>query len=404
MLFRSALLSVAFWVLFLAALRVGAVPPEDCGLNNMDAINASALEAMGWIQRNQNADGTYVYEYNRDTDELSGQYNNVRHAGVTMSLYQAFGKFRQTETLRTADRAMEWMFERTERRNGWAALAPSGDYAELGASDLMLVSLLEREWAMDTDEYDEEMKELGRFIVSMQKDDGNFYIGYDLVRDEPRYEGTSRYYPGESLLGLAMLHNMFPDEGWDEPALKALDYLTTKRDELENVDFPPLPDQWTAMAIGEMAGWGLTEQQADYVHRLASRFGLLVRTEAQRQGSWYGLEFRGRHARGAGAGTWIEGITGLWRATWRDERLEDIREPLQERAVCMSGIMAANQVTEVEAEKYGRPEIAQGAWFTQGATRMDDQQHVLSGLIQTLDAMQGFTNRERIPSLPSTSQ
>ena len=70
----------------------------------------------------------------------------------------------------------------------------------------------------------------------------------------------------------------------------------------------------------------------------------------------------------------------------------------------MSGIMAANQVTEVEAEKYGRPEIAQGAWFTQGATRMDDQQHVLSGLIQTLDAMQGFTNRERIPSLPSTSQ
>ena len=286
MLFRSALLSVAFWVLFLAALRVGAVPPEDCGLNNMDAINASALEAMGWIQRNQNADGTYVYEYNRDTDELSGQYNNVRHAGVTMSLYQAFGKFRQTETLRTADRAMEWMFERTERRNGWAALAPSGDYAELGASDLMLVSLLEREWAMDTDEYDEEMKELGRFIVSMQKDDGNFYIGYDLVRDEPRYEGTSRYYPGESLLGLAMLHNMFPDEGWDEPALKALDYLTTKRDELENVDFPPLPDQWTAMAIGEMAGWGLTEQQADYVHRLAS-------------GCWCGRRRSGR-VRGTG--------------------------------------------------------------------------------------------------------
>jgi hypothetical protein len=404
MLFRSVLLSAAFWVLFLAALRVGAVPPEDCGRDGTDAIHGAALGAMYWIQRNQLSDGTYVYEYNAETDELTPQYNNVRHAGVTMSVYQAFGKFRQPETLKTADRAMDWMIENTVRRHGWAALSPAGEYAELGASDLMLVSLLERELAVDTGEHDDLMRELGRFIVAMQKEDGNFYIGYDLVRDEPRYEGTSRYYPGESLLGLAMLHNMFPGEGWDGPALKALDYLTTKRDELEDVDFPPLPDQWTAMAIGEMAGWGLSEQQVDYVHLLAARFGLLVRTEAQRQGSWYGLEVRGRHARGAGAGTWVEGLTGLWRSTWQDERLHDLREPLLARALCMSGILAENQVTRVESDLYSRPGLAEGAWFTDGATRMDDQQHVLSGMIQTLDAAAGFRDRQRILSLPLTGE
>lgn len=398
MLFRSALLSVAFWSLFLAGLRVFAVPPEDCGWTDKDDISRAAIDAMYWIQRNQNADGTYVYEYNVDTDELTPEYNNVRHAGVTMSLYQAYGKFQQTETLAVADRAMGWMIDRTERRHDWATLAPSGGYAELGATDLMLVSLAERRFATNDSQYDDLMRELARFIVSLQKDDGNFYIGYDLMKDETQREGTSRYYPGESLLGLAHMHNIFPDEGWDEPALKALQYLTTMRDDVEDIDFPPLPDQWTAMAIGEMAGWGLTEQQADYVHRLASRFGLLVRTEAQRQGSWYGLEFRGRHARGAGAGTWIEGITGLWRATWQDQRLEDIREPLEERAVCMSGIMAANQVSRAESDAYKRPGYVEGAWLADGATRMDDQQHVLSGLIWTLDVMEGQQDRIREPA------
>lgn len=395
MLFRSALLSGVFWVVFLAGVRVAAVPPEDCGLNNAAAIEDAARQTMAWIQRNQLSDGTYIYEYNGYTNELTPQYNNVRHAGVTMSLYQAYGKFSETETLNTADRALEWMLDNTVRVHGWAALAPSGTYAELGASDLMLVSLEERRLATGGTQYDELMRELGWFIVSLQREDGGFYIGYDLAAGEPQREGTSRYYPGESLLGLAMLHNLFPDEDWDEPAWKALEFITTQRDEVEGVDFPPLPDQWTAMAVGEMAGWGLSDQQTDYVHRLAARFGLLVRTEAQRQGSWYGLATKGRHARGAGAGTWIEGITGLWRATWGDDRLADIREPLKERAICMSGIMAENQVTAEEAGEYGRPDIAQGAWFTEGVTRMDDQQHVLSGLIFTLDAMEGFRDRAR---------
>jgi hypothetical protein len=340
---------------------------------------------MEWIIRNQNADGTYVYEYNGDTNELTPQYNNVRHAGVTMSLYQAARDFDSANALSAADRALEWMISHTERRSGWAALAPSGDYAELGGSALMLISLEERRVATGDAANDDLMRELARFIVGLQKEDGNFYVGYDLAENEPRYEGTSRYYPGEALLALAMLQNMFPDDNWKGNALTALDYLTTRRDVAEGVDFPPLPDQWTAMAIGEMASWGLTDQQADYARKLSARFGILVRTEAQRQGSWYGLLARGRHARGAGAGTWIEGITGLWNAAQQDQRLADLSEPLRERATCMSGIMATNQVTPAEAADYGHPDIAEGAWFSQGATRMDDQQHALSGLLQTLE-------------------
>lgn len=399
MLFRSALLSAAFWIVFLAGLRVAAVPPESCGQADPAAIESAARLAISWIENNQHSDGTFLYEYNAETDEDAPFYNNVRHAGVTMSLYQAAGKLKDQAALAAAERALGWMLDRTTYRHGWAALAPDGT-AELGASDLMLVALEERRLASGDRQYDDLMRQLAAFIVSLQRDDGGFYIGYDLAADAPQTAGTSKYYPGESLLGLVLLDEALPGEGWDAYAWKALDFITTRRDEVEDVDFPPLADQWTAYAIGEMAGPRLSDQQVDYAHELAARFGLLVRSEAQRQGSWYGHLVRGRHARGAGAGTWIEGLAALWRASQKDERLADLAGPIRERAVCISGIMAERQVSAEEAAAYSDPVKAEGAWFRSGATRMDDEQHTLSGLLYALDVIADDADRAPATTIP----
>lgn len=405
MLFRSALLSAAFWAVFLAGVRVAAVPPEDCGEDNAAAIEGAARAAIAWIENNQLPDGTYVYEYNRATGETTPQYNSVRHAGLTMSLYQAAGHFQDPVMLAAADRGLAWMLQRTAQRGDWTALAASGTTAELGGSDLMLVSLAERRVVTGDTRYDDLMRRMARFIVSLQRDDGGYYVGYDLAGGVPQYEGTSKYYPGESLLALTMTQDAFPGEGWDTYARKALDFIATRRDDVEDVDYPPLADQWAGYGIGEVAGWspGLTSEEADYARSLAGRFGLLVRTEAERQGSWYGLLVRGRHARGAGSGTWIEGLTGLWRASQEDPRLADLAGPLKGRAVCVSGIMAANQVSPEEAAAYADPVKVTGAWFINDVTRMDDQQHTLSGLMYTLDALAGDADRAPATTLPTPS-
>ncbi len=52
------------------------------------------------------------------------------------------------------------------------------------------------------------------------------------------------------------------------------------------------------------------------------------------------------------------------------------------------------QVTEEEAAAYPQPDIARGAWFRAGETRMDDQQHAFSGLLYTVDALDGRVRRE----------
>jgi hypothetical protein len=401
MLGRSALLSVAFWIAFVGVLRIAVVPPESCGDANRDAITDAAVAAEGWLQRNQGSDGRYVYIYDRDSDTISSDYNEVRHAGVTMALYQAAGRFQDAEALDAADAGLAWMSENLIRQDGWAALAPGGGRAKLGASALMLVALAERRLATVDPQHDDLMRELGRFIVTLQRGDDGFYVAWLTAERSPQLEGTSRFFPGEAFWALALLHEAFPGEGWDRPARLAADFLTTRRDEVEDVSFPPLADQWTAYGLAEMVEWGLHDHHIDYARRLAGRFGFLIRVEAQRQGGPLGTLVRRWEIRAAAAGTWVEGMAALWRLASVDERLADLRPKIEERLICAGGILAEQQVSGEDADTYAQPDLVEGAWFVGGETRMDDQQHAFSGLLYTVDALDDRLHRE--PDAPMTN-
>ena len=388
----GALLSVALWGVFLGGLRVAVVPPESCGEANAEAIERAMVEAAGWMKRNQHADGTYVYLYFGDTDTVPVEYNEVRHAGVTMSLYQAAGRLEDAGALAAADRGLEWMRSHLVRRDGWAALDWPGGEPKLGATALMAAGLAERRVATGDESHDDLMRELGRFMLALQHADGGFYNGWRVAAGEP-VPGTSKYYPGEAFWALTLLDKAFPGEGWGEASQGAAGWLVTKRDGELNVEFPPLPDQWTAYGLAELADSGLSEGQADYARRLAERWGFFTRIESQRQGGWMGQLVRGQEARASGMGTWVEGLAALWRVSAKDERLSDLSGQIRERALCASGILAERQIDELEAGTYARPEMARGGWFRAGETRMDDQQHAFSGLLYTLDALEGRVQR-----------
>ena len=73
----------------------------------------------------------------------------------------------------------------------------------------------------------------------------------------------------------------------------------------------------------------------------------------------------------------------MWRLARADERLSDLEPELAERAICGAGILASRQITFRESAAWPNPDLAAGAWFRDGITRMDDQQHALSGLALT---------------------
>ena len=400
---RTALYALAVWFLFAVFLRLVVVPAEVCGTASAHTLRTASAAASDWIERALRPSGRYVYIYNADTDGQPALYNEVRHAGVTMALYQSAGRGEDERALATADSALAWMLDHLYRMDNWAALTDeNGSRAKLGATALMLNALAERRLATGETTHDEVMRELGRFLVWMQRDDGGFHIAFDVGPRAPDLIGTSRYFPGEALWALALLHEALPDPQWEQAARRAARFISTMRDDVEGVEYPPLNDHWASYGFAEMAEWGLEEPEIEYARRLAARFGFLVRAEAQLEGGGIAALTRGSTPRRAASlGTWVEGMSALWRLSVADERLSDLSDDIADRLACAGAILAERQYDAQQASDAVRPELVEGAWFVDGETRMDDQQHALSGLLYAADALDGRGQRE--PDLPLAS-
>ena len=400
---RRTWLQLVLWAVLLLVLRLAVIPAEAREPLSIEEIRGAVTAARGWMQRVQYEDGSYLYRYDADADLVPREYNEVRHAGVTMALFQAAGRDGDLEALAQAERAVVWMTEQLHRRDGWAALTnAAGSRAKVGATGLMVVALAERRLATGDTRYDELMRELGRYLAFMQRNDGGFYVAWQVLRAEPDRVGSSRYYPGEAMWGLALLHEAFPGEGWDAYARAAARLITTERDELEEVRFPPLADHWAAYGLAEMVEWGLGDAEIEYARRLAGRFGFLLRVESQREEGLFGGP--GRLIRvevpASAFGTWVEGMAALWRLSASDPRMADLRPQIEERLETGASLLARRQVDGAEAEGYARPDRVLGAWLVNGETRMDDQQHALSGLLFAADALEGRTQRSPDELLP----
>jgi len=84
-------------------------------------------------------------------------------------------------------------------------------------------------------------------------------------------------------------------------------------------------------------------------------------------------------------------LTGELVATLQAGRgwsLADVVENIEERIVCTAGFMVQRQETAATASMWPRPGLVQGAWFYRGYTQMDDQQHVLSGLLSAIPVIE----------------
>jgi hypothetical protein len=242
--------------------------------------------------------------------------------------------------------------------------------ASVGGAALLTAALVERRLHTDEPVHDDLLRELGRFLVGMQRDDGGFYVSVNVRTGAVDRAGTSRYYPGEALWAIARLESLFPDEPWDEPARRAATFIATTRDEIEGVVAPPLNDHWAAYGFAEMATWttpGVDDDVADYARQLYGRFALLIRTESRRDAAFVNT-IHGPPRRSSAVGTWVEGQAALGRLSRVDERLADLGDRIVDSARCGTGVLVDRQQDN-------------GAWYVDGATRMDDQQHAISGLL-----------------------
>jgi small neutral amino acid transporter SnatA (MarC family) len=374
-----------------AVVAFGVVaPPERCPAVTAGELRASAGEATDWFARNQDRDGTWLYLYDRSTDTVAPEYNVVRHSGVTMSLYQAAAAG-VPGALEGADQGTDWALQQLVLRDGWAAVRDGGD-ASVGATALLTAGLVERRVDTGDDVHDGLLRRMGGFLRSQTEATGAVLARYDLGARAPVPGLYSKYYTGEAYWALARLHRVFPDEGWGEVADSIGAYLAVDRDRVEDV-WPPVPDHWAAYGLAETVEFEdrdvsrlqpLTEDEVDHARRQAGLFGAQTRWVSQQAGPWGALVRGPVVPRGGGYGVMGEAFTGLWHVARADARLADMREPIAERALCTAALAVREQVGSGEAESAASPDRVRGAWFLDGETRMDDQQHALSALLRTV--------------------
>lgn len=369
-------------------LRVGLVPAEVCPPVTAAEVRVALDEAAAWFERGIDASGRYAYGYHRGTGEVSSSYNDARHAGVTMSLYQSAIEH-DPGLVGLADRGLAFMTERVVPAGDGAAwrVHSSGDLA-LGANSLFLAALALRRQATGDPVHDDLMRAVGRFLLGQQLDDGNMLAYWRPSDGAPLPGVTGKFATGEAAWALALLERAFPGEGWAEAALPTIDYLGQRRDRDEG-RISRMPDHWAAYALSELDAVHRSDARVGYARQLAGYFGIRLRFESQRRGDGINLAVRWFPGPPAGVGTAGEGIGALWRLSLEEERIADLRRNIEERLVCTAGFMVERQVGAAEAASYPDPGLVRGAWFYRGYTQMDDQQHVISALLAALAVLDG---------------
>jgi hypothetical protein len=378
------------WVVVLGAVRVVVALPEHCPVADETALRQSAAEAVAWLERNQLQDGRWLYRYDRAADRAIDDYNTVRHAGVVMSLYQAHAAG-VAGALEVADRGVEWAEAHLVEHDDWVAVEPASNRVTTGAAGLLVAGLAERRRATGDAVHDELMRALGRFLLVHVEESGAVIESWNRREQRPAFGRYSPFFTGEVYWALALMHEAFPSEGWDEPARRIGHYLATDRDRVEGY-FPDVPDHWAAYGMWVTTRWSepggsdrpLTPQQVAYVERQAGLGSVQVRWESQRVDDFPRYLLRGRRTLGAGLGTLGEQLTGLWQVAVADDRLRHLADPIAERALCVAGMVVERQVGAADAGGFADPDRVRGAWFQFDITQMDDQQHALSAVLLAL--------------------
>ncbi len=382
---RRVALHLAVLIVGAAVVRVGVVPAEVCPAVTAANVSDSIDATLGWLIGGMADDGTYTYGYHRDQDRINTSYNNARHGGVTMSLYQAFAISGDREVLAAADRGLAHSLTSIVEHDDWMAWQP-GRNIEVGANGLLLAALALRRAATGDPAHDQLMRAMGRFLVMQQQSDGSVFASWDGSDQQPR-PVFGPFATGEAAWALALLDREFPGEGFGEAASLTVDYMGNDRNLAEGY-LTSLPDHWAAYTVSDLDPDLLTDGRIAYVRRLAGYFGIRLRFEAQRRGTGLNLWLRWYPGPPAGVGTAGEGIGALYRLSLREPRLADLTAQIEERLVCTAGFMVQRQVSPEEASVAAEPALQAGAWFYRGYTQMDGQQHVLSTLLAALPVLE----------------
>lgn len=181
--------------------------------------------------------GRIRYLYDPAEDRVQGGYNLLRHGGSAWSLISAWERTKYEPWLEASRAAIGFLLAHTrvQERHGpfgggrtrWVV---ESQRIKLGGAGLGLLALAEYTAATGDERWLPEAREFATYLVSAQKESGEFeYFGH-MTPGAPPEEETSAYYPGEAIVGLMRLHTIDPNPLWLATAERGARWLIEVRD------------------------------------------------------------------------------------------------------------------------------------------------------------------------------
>ena len=156
--------------------------------------------------------------------------------------------------------------------------------------------------------------------------------------------------------------------------------VSTERNDRDFVPVGPLNDHWAAHTFAEMASWPIGDAEAAYARSLAGRFAALTRWEAQKDSGAPYSWTHGPPRRAAALGTWVEGQAALATSP----------APITGSRTCATtrGQRGVRRGSAHRPSARRQRPAHRGAWFDSGQSRIDDEQHPISGLLGLADLLE----------------
>lgn len=228
---------------------------------NPQALIDSINDAADYLVRNCDANGRFNYLVNPGSNaDSSEKYNVLRHAGTIYALAMYQDVFPHPEVARTIRQSAKYLHDNAirpvEGQDDMSAVWSDPEItgknapiaAKLGGAGLALLALVSADDVLPGLLDLNLAREIGNFIIFMQKSDGRFYSKYfqqTKCRDDA---WTSLYYPGEAALGLLMLYRKDPHDKWLQAAHDAIVGMAELRRLINRYD----PDHWALLATAEL--------------------------------------------------------------------------------------------------------------------------------------------------------
>jgi len=211
-------------------------------------------------------DGRFIYRHQRtEVPRRTADYNVLRHCGAAWSMLDIATQYGQMPgVINAAGLAIGYLISNHIRPfgdDGSACVVEDG-IVKLGGNGLALLAIAELYRLNRRDELLDIARQLGRFILSEQRPDGDFVHSRIYATREER-DFRSNYYTGEALFGLLRLHEITGEENW-------LNAVVFSEDRLNQIDYGVDADShWMLYALEALNRVRTSDTHVEHARRIA---------------------------------------------------------------------------------------------------------------------------------------